>query len=72
MKEPKQIVYQYDGNPNDQEAEVDIVGDFRIPPEGAILTRRGKQWRVAHVNIQQELAPGALPAYLIYLTATLQ
>jgi hypothetical protein len=72
MKEPKQIVYQYDGNPNSREIEDDRDGEKYVPAQASVLMRNGKLWTVVHVTKQQELTRGAIPVYRVFLTASVQ
>jgi hypothetical protein len=71
LKEPKRIIYYYDDDQHDREVEEDFGGDIRIPPQGAIIDRRARRWRVAAVNKEQECRTGAIPDYVIVLRSLL-
>ena len=62
----KQIVYVYDGDSNSKDVEVDIEGKTDIPKEGRIIPRKGMQWKVVQVQIQQA-NDGSLSVVTIYL-----
>lgn len=68
MKEPKQIVWRYDGAPNSEEVEVDGIGDVELPIQGGVVNRKGKVWNVFQIN--KEFAANdtkLLPLYRISL-----
>jgi hypothetical protein len=69
MKEPKQIVYRYNGDEKSDEEDLDILGDAEVPAQGTIIMRKGKPRKA--VSIQKEetvVGPRALPIYRVYLS----
>ena len=48
-KDPKQIVYRYNGVENSEEVEVDREGAIEIPERHGIITRNHKNWKAVHI-----------------------
>jgi hypothetical protein len=65
----KEIMYIYNGNEKTAEVEFDADGTFPVPPDGSILQRNGRQWKVARVSVVPEAAgPTMSPVLRINLT----
>lgn len=45
MKEPKQIVYRYNGDERSDEEDLDILGEADVPAQGTIIMRKGNLGR---------------------------
>jgi len=72
-KNAKQLVYRYNGVEASEEVEVDRDGEIAIPKQGDIITRKGKEWKVIHVIIQETVAgEPAIPVVRIFLTDKLR
>jgi hypothetical protein len=68
-KNAKQFVYRYNGVEASEEVEVDRDGEVRVPMQGDIITRKGKEWKVIAVIVEQTVAgPSAIPVVRIFLT----
>lgn len=67
MNLAKQVVYRYNGDPNSDEVVVDSFGEMGVPDWGAIIERKGKQWKVVKVDVETG-AKGALPVYRVFLS----
>ncbi len=65
----KEIMFIYNGNEETADVEFDAHGSYPAPPDGSVLTRIGKQWKVARTSVQSEAAePKMSPVLKIYLT----
>jgi hypothetical protein len=65
----KEIMYVYNGNEATAEVEFDAEGTFPEPPDGSIMKRNGKQWKVARTSVESEAAePKMTPVLKINLT----
>jgi hypothetical protein len=72
-KNAKQFVYRYNGVEASEEVEVDRDGEIAIPKQGDIITRKGKDWKVVTVMIQETVAgPQAIPVVRVFLTDQLR
>jgi len=70
MKEPKQIVYRYDGTASSDEVVEDFAGEMVIPEKGNLIQRNGKMWKVVHVIKEETVAgPKAIPIYRVFLAS---
>ena len=65
----RQVAYIFNANYDSPDLEFDEEGDFAIPPDGAFITRHGKQWRVVRHTIEETVTgPQMLPIVRIDLT----
>ncbi len=69
-KNAKQFVYRYNGVEASQEVELDRDGEIRVPMQGDIITRKGKEWKVVAVIVEQ--TPPAIPVVRVFLTDQLR
>jgi hypothetical protein len=65
-KNAKQIVYRYNGVESSEEYEVDLGGDIHIPPNGGLICRKDKYWKVISTQIQ-ESNDGSIPIVKVFL-----
>jgi hypothetical protein len=69
VKNAKQIVFHYNGNPAMDELIVDTRGEEAIPTQGTVILRQGKLWKVVMVTTEQTITtPQAIPVYRVFLT----
>lgn len=69
VKHAKQIVFRYNGDAKSEEIEYDLDGNIMTPRKGQTIARRGKEWEVVHVLLEQSLsADGPLPIVRVFLT----
>lgn len=69
MGTAKQIVFRYNGDPATEEPVTDLEGEETIPPQGAMVERKGKRWKVVAVQKEETLTtPRAIPIYRVYLS----
>lgn len=69
MKSAKQIVFRYNGDSATEEVLVDLDGEETVPEKGAVIARKGKQWKVVMVTTEQTVnVPKAVPVHRVYLT----
>ena len=66
-KNPKQIVYRYNGVESSEEVEDDLFGEIPIPLEMSFIIRKGKTWKVAVINWQVG-ARRQVPVLKLFLT----
>jgi hypothetical protein len=72
-KDAKQFVYRYNGVEASQEVELDRDGEVRVPKQGDLITRKGKEWKVVAVMVEQTVAgPAAIPVVRVFLTDQLR
>ena len=72
-KNAKQFVYRYNGVEASEEVELDRDGEIAIPKQGDIITRKGKEWKVVAVIVQQTVAgPQTIPVVRVFLTDQLR
>jgi hypothetical protein len=45
MKDAKQIVFRYNGDPITEESDLDMDGDKSVPKQGSVIERRGEAGR---------------------------
>lgn len=65
----KEVMFIYNGNEKTVDVEFDATGDYPVPPDGSILRRMGKQWKVTRTTVQSEAAePKTNPVLKISLT----
>jgi hypothetical protein len=70
MNKAQQVIYRYSGQVTDVDVIQDPLGKHQIPNRGEIISRRGKQWKVARVSIERSGNPkGPVPVVRISLTA---
>jgi hypothetical protein len=56
-------------DPATEEHVVDFDGEETIPTNGAIIERKGKQWKVVAVHKEETVTtPKATPVYRMYLS----
>jgi hypothetical protein len=66
---PKRVEFCYNGDNENRDVEVDILGDLPYYQVGELVTRKGKSWKVTQVLIQQAISgPQPLPAHIVSLT----
>jgi hypothetical protein len=66
---PKRVEFCYNGDNENRDVEVDILGDLPYYQVGELVTRMGKSWKVTQVLIQQAISgPQPLPAHIVSLT----
>ena len=69
MRNARQFVFRYEGDAKTEEVVQDFDGEIPLPERDAVITRNGKQWKVAAVMTEQLLGnPPALPVHRIFLT----
>ena len=69
MGTAKQMVFRYNGDPATEEHVVDFDGEETIPTKGAVIERKGKQWKVVAVHKEETVTtPKAIPLYRMYLS----
>ena len=69
----KQLVYRYNGVEASEEVEVDRDGEIGLPKQGNVITRKGKEWKVVHVIIQETVAgEPAIPVVRVFLSDQLR
>jgi hypothetical protein len=72
-KNAKQFVYRYNGVEASEEVELDRDGEIAIPKQGDVITRKGKEWKVIAVIVQETVAgPQAIPVVRAFLTDQLR
>jgi hypothetical protein len=72
-KNVKQFVYRYNGVEASEEVELNRDGEIAVPKQGDIITRKGKEWKVVAVIIQETVAgPQAIPVARVFLTDQLR
>ncbi len=66
----KQIVYRFNGDPKDDETVSDRDGTMPYRRVGEILTRKGKEWRVAIVrdDLNMSASRTAVSIHHVFLT----
>ena len=66
----KQIIYRFNGDPKYDERVSDGTGNLPFLNVGEIVTRNGKQWQVAIVRDELNMASsrGAVPIHRVFLT----
>lgn len=66
----KQIIYRFNGDPKYDETVADSAGIVPFCKAGELFTRNGKQWRVAVMRIELNVAGSraAVPVHHIFLT----
>jgi len=65
----KEVMFIYNGNEGTADVEFDAQGSYPVPPDGSILRRIGKQWKVTRTTFQSEAAePRTNPVLKINLT----
>ena len=63
------VEFCYNGDNENRDLEVDILGDLPYYQVGELVTRKGKSWKVTQVLIQQAISgPQPLPAHIVSLT----
>lgn len=67
-RQPKQMVYYYDGDQSNPDVQEDLDGEHEIPLKDSQVNRRGRSWRVVIVN-EERGAKGQLPVYKIFLAS---
>ena len=66
---PKQVVYQFNAKPENDQVKLDMDDEIKEPSRGDVLEIDGKQWTVNAVLTKQSLsAKGPIPVMTIYLT----
>ena len=69
MDRSRQIVYRYEGKPEDDEVVLDVEANEAIPKKGAVISRKGKAWMVDLVSTKFSLGKDSpLPVLTIFLT----
>jgi hypothetical protein len=63
----KQLIYQYDADPNTEEPLVDFDDSIPVPKEGERIDRNGRTWRVEKVVKSEVIRPKRFDLYRIYL-----
>jgi hypothetical protein len=66
----KQIIYRFNGDPKDDEVISDRLGDMIFRRVGEIITKNGKQWKVAIVrnDFNMSASRTAIPIHRVFLT----
>jgi hypothetical protein len=66
----KQVIYRFNGDPKDDEVISDRRGDMIFLKVGEILSKNGKQWRVAIVrnDFNMSASRTAIPIHRVFLT----
>lgn len=66
---PKRVEFCYNGDNENRDLEVDILGDLPYYQVGELVTRMGKSWKVTQVLVQQTMSgPQPFPAHIVSLT----
>lgn len=67
-KDAKQFVYRYNGDEKTEEIEQDLNGETVVPEKDQIIQRKGKSWKVVHVNMETTLSrSGPIPIVRVYV-----
>ena len=68
MSKAKQIAYYYNATLAEDETVFDPDGDVAVPQKDEVLMRRGRRWKVVHVNTEVSTsARGPIPVHRVYL-----
>jgi hypothetical protein len=71
LEGPKRVEFCYNGDDQERDVEIDILGDLPYYQVGDIVVRNGKSWKVAQVLVQQDVSgPPLLPAHIVSVTDT--
>ena len=69
QKQAKRIIYRYNGDPYSEDTETDLDGSVSAPQFGEIISRRGRDWKVVHVQQHDSLIGlNQMPILCIFLT----
>jgi hypothetical protein len=64
--EHKQVVFRYNGNDENADVEVDILGDLPDYQVGEIVARKGKSWKVVQVLVEHStVSAGNVPIHIV-------
>jgi hypothetical protein len=67
--EHKQVVFRYNGDDEDADVEVDILGDLPDYQVGEMVVRKGKSWKVVQVLIEHStVSAGNVPVHIVCVT----
>jgi len=64
---PKEVIYRYDGNPDNEEILIDIAGTIPIPAAEDVIMRRGRTWKVAYADVERAANDGHVPVVSVFL-----
>jgi hypothetical protein len=67
MFERKQVIFRYNGDAKSEEIAVDFDSADSIPEKNALISRRGKWWKVIDVHRTSTGATRELPVYRVFL-----
>jgi hypothetical protein len=66
---PKQVVYRFNGKPENDLIKLDMDDEVKEPSRGDVLEIDGKRWTENAVMTKRSLsAKGPIPVMTIYLT----
>jgi|HubBroStandDraft_4_1064222.scaffolds.fasta_scaffold1992326_1 hypothetical protein len=68
MSKSRQIVYRYEGKPEDDDVILDIRGKQVIPEKGSVIHRKAKAWRVVMVAQFSASKDSPIPVITVLLT----
>jgi hypothetical protein len=68
MTQSRQIIYRYEGKPEDDDVILDIRGDQVFPKKGAVIHRKAKAWRVVMVAQASATKDNPIPVITVLLT----
>jgi hypothetical protein len=65
----KQVVFRYNGNDENADVEIDILGDLPDYDVGEIVARKGRSWRVVQVlKKHSTVSSGNVPVHIVCVT----
>ena len=69
IHEHKQVVFRYNGNDENTDVEIDILGDLPDYEVGEIVARKGRSWKVVQVLIgHSTVSAGNVPVHIVCVT----
>jgi hypothetical protein len=65
----KQVVFRYNGDEENADVDVDILGDLPDFQVGELVVRKGKSWKVVQVLIKHStVSSGNVPVHVVSVT----
>ena len=69
MPRARKIIYKYSKNLWDDDMEIDLTGELTFK-QGDIISRRGKNWKIDSVHLEDFDDQGGMPTISVFLVDT--